>query len=244
MTAIFLGTPAFPRAARQALADTQLRRNLAHATTTIRDKRARAVGELDDWEALRLAGAAIKERTLRHLDGYLEQFERAVTAAGGQVHWAGDAAEANRIVIDLVRAAGVGSGAGGRATGADEVVKVKSMVTAEIGLNDALAAAGITAVETDLAELIIQLAGDRPSHILAPAIHLNRAEIREIFLREMADAPAGLTDQPWALAAARPARTCGAGSSRRRWGSPGRTSRSPTAAPWWWSSQRATAGCA
>ncbi len=195
MTAIFMGTPAFPQAARHALADTQLRRNLAHATATIRDKRARVVGELDDWEALRLAGAAIKDRTLRHLDGYLEQFERAVTAAGGQVHWADDAAEANRIVVDLVRAAGVDGSV-------DEVVKVKSMVTAEIGLNDALAAAGIAAVETDLAELIIQLAGDLPSHILVPAIHRNRAEIREIFLREMADAPADLSDEPRALAAA------------------------------------------
>ena len=91
------------------------------------------------------------------------------------MHWARDAAEANRIVTDLVRA-----------TGADEVVKVKSMATQEIGLNEALAEAGIAAWETDLAELIVQLGHDKPSHILVPAIHRNRTEIRDIFLREMA----------------------------------------------------------
>jgi L-lactate dehydrogenase complex protein LldF len=107
------------------------------------------------------------------------------------VHWARDADEANRIVADLVRA-----------TGAGEVVKVKSMATQEIGLNDALAAAGITAVETDLAELIVQLGHDKPSHILVPAIHRNRAEIREIFLREMPGVDPALTDDPAALAEA------------------------------------------
>ncbi|GAA3126734.1 LutB/LldF family L-lactate oxidation iron-sulfur protein [Planomonospora alba] len=195
MSATFLGMPAFPAAARRALSDTQLRRNLAHATRTIRSKRAAVVGELPDWEELREAGRAIKERTLRHLDAYLLQLEEKVTAAGGRVHWARDAAEAGRIVVDLVRA-----------TGEREVVKVKSMVTQEIGLNEALAEAGIAAYETDLAELIVQLGDDLPSHILVPAIHRNRAEIREIFLRNMAaygvPAPAGLTDEPAALAAA------------------------------------------
>jgi L-lactate dehydrogenase complex protein LldF len=104
------------------------------------------------------------------------------------VHWARDAVEANRIVVDLVRGAGVA-----------EVVKVKSIVTDEIGLNDALADAGVHAYETDLAELIVQLGHDRPSHILVPAIHRNRAEIRDIFLREMPDVDPGLTDTPAAL---------------------------------------------
>ncbi len=183
--------PPFPVAAATAVADSQLRRNLAHATRTIREKRAGAVAELTDWEALRAAAKAIKDHTLAHLDTYLLRLEDSVTKAGGHVHWAQDAAEANAIVTDLVRAAG-----------ADQVVKVKSMVTQEIGLNEALAAEGIAAVETDLAELIVQLAHDRPSHILVPAIHKNRAEIREIFRREMPDAPAGLTDDPAALAAA------------------------------------------
>ena len=107
------------------------------------------------------------------------------------MHWAEDAAEANAIVASLVRAAG-----------ADQVVKVKSIATDETGLNEALAADGITALETDLAELIIQLGHDRSSHILVPAIHRNRSEIREIFLREMPDAPRDLTDNPPELAAA------------------------------------------
>jgi L-lactate dehydrogenase complex protein LldF len=189
------GRRPFPEAARAALGDAQLRRNLAKATGTIRAKRAQVVGELPDWAELRAAGAALKDQVLANLDGYLVQLEEQVTARGGVVHWAGDATEANRIVADLVSAAG-----------ASEVVKVKSMATQEIGLNEALAAAGIAAWETDLAELIVQLGHDSPSHILVPAIHRNRAEIREIFLREMGGvglpAPPDLTDEPRALAEA------------------------------------------
>ncbi|MFE0650873.1 LutB/LldF family L-lactate oxidation iron-sulfur protein [Streptomyces sp. NPDC059534] len=191
----FLGMPAFPEAARDAVRDERLRGNLRHATHTIRDKRARAVAELDDWDALRRAGKEIKDRTLRHLDTYLVRLEEAVTAAGGTVHWAADADEANRIVTDLVKA-----------TGETEVVKVKSMATQEIGLNEALEAEGIAAYETDLAELIVQLGDDRPSHILVPAIHRNRGEIRDIFRERMAGwgrpAPEGLGDTPAELAEA------------------------------------------
>ncbi|MEU6238961.1 lactate utilization protein B [Kitasatospora sp. NPDC047058] len=192
--------PAFPEAAARATRDANLRANLRHATHTIRDKRARAVAELADWPELRAAAKAVKDHTLRHLDHYLVRLEQAVTAAGGTVHWAADAAEANRIVTRLVLAADDG-GAETR-----EVVKVKSMATQEIGLNEALAEAGITAYETDLAELIVQLGDDRPSHILVPAIHRNRAEIREIFAERMAawgrPAPEGLTDSPAELAEA------------------------------------------
>ena len=187
----YLGMPPFPVAARAAVADSQLRANLTHATHTIRAKRAGAVAELTDWEQLRQAAKAIKDHTLAHLDTYLLRLEANVTRAGGHVHWAADADEANAIVAGLVRRAG-----------ADGVVKVKSMATQETGLNEALAADGIGALETDLAELIVQLGHDRPSHILVPAIHKNRAEIREIFRREMPGAPAGLTDDPSALAAA------------------------------------------
>jgi L-lactate dehydrogenase complex protein LldF len=191
----FAGTPPFPEAARTALADDQLRRNLRRATTTIRAKRARVVAERDDWEALRRAGAAIKDDVLERLPELLEQLEANVAAAGGTVHWARDAAEANTLIARLVRDAG-----------ATEVVKVKSMTTQEIELNAALAAAGIAAWETDLAELIVQLGHDLPSHILVPAIHRNRQEIRAIFLREMAaagrPAPDDLTDEPHALAEA------------------------------------------
>ncbi|MBS43618.1 MAG: (4Fe-4S)-binding protein [Nocardioides sp.] len=203
MTGTFVGMPAFPSAAREALADTQLRHNLAHATGVIRGKRSRLVEEVDadvagggaGWEELRLAGAAVKQRALDALASHLEQLEASLTAAGATVHWARDAAEANAVVASVAKA-----------HGADEVVKVKSMVTAEIGLNEALAEEGIAAWETDLAELIVQLGDDLPSHILVPAIHRNRAEIREIFLRKMAavgrPAPADLTDEPAVLAAA------------------------------------------
>jgi L-lactate dehydrogenase complex protein LldF len=207
MTAVDLGMPAlphaprgvghlrgdksFPDAAREALRDGQLRANLGHATTTIRGKRAAVVAEVPDWAQLRAAGKAIKATTMARLDEHLEELERQVTARGGTVHWARDANEANDIVTGLVQA-----------TGADEVVKVKSMATQEIGLNEALEAAGIAAHETDLAELIVQLGHDKPSHILVPAIHKNRAEIREIFLREMPGADPSLTDEPRQLAMA------------------------------------------
>jgi L-lactate dehydrogenase complex protein LldF len=185
------GTRSFPAAARDAVSDAQLRRNVGAATTTIQARRAQVVDELPDWAQLRAAGAAIKDDVLAHLDQYLVQLEREVTARGGTAHWARDAVEANRIAVDLVRGAG-----------ASEVVKVKSMATQEIGLNDALSSAGITPWETDLAELIVQLGHDTPSHILVPAIHRNRAEIREIFRREMPGVDPELTDSPAALAEA------------------------------------------
>lgn len=180
--------PKFEQNAPAALANTQLRRNMGKATQTIRAKRANVVGELPDWEELREAGRAIKAFTLEHLDEQLLQLEAAVQKAGGHVHWARDAAEANRIITELVQA-----------HAAREVIKIKSLTTDEIKLNAALADAGITAVETDLAELIIQLAGEHSSHILVPAIHKNRAEIREIFMRTLGVRE--LSDQPKELAA-------------------------------------------
>ena len=178
----------FPEAAARALGDSQLRRNIGKATSTIRAKRAAVVGELDDWETLRDAGAAIKARALATLPEQLERLEAAVAAAGGVVHWARDAAEANAIVAGIARDHAF-----------DEVIKVKSMATDEIGLNAALAAQGVRAVETDLAELIVQLSGDRPSHILVPAIHRNREEIRALFARTIGD---GDSSEPAALAEA------------------------------------------
>jgi L-lactate dehydrogenase complex protein LldF len=165
----------FPAAARTALADTQLRRNLGKATTTIREKRERVVREVPDWDALREAGAAIKARALATLPEQLERLEASVTRAGGTVHWARDGAEANAIV------AGIAHGHGAR-----QVIKVKSIASDEIGLNEALAAEGVEAIETDLAELINQLGHDWSSHILVPAIHRNRAEIRTLFERTIA----------------------------------------------------------
>ena len=181
----------FPSAARRGLGNSQLRRNLKHATSTIRGKRLAVTGELPDWEELREAGSAIKTAVMARLPELLEAFEANVTARGGVVHWAQDADEANRIIHDLVKAEGV-----------DEVVKVKSMATQEIGMNEYLEERGIAAFETDLAELIVQLGHDKPSHILVPAIHKNRTEVRDIFLKEMPGVDPGLTDEPRLLAMA------------------------------------------
>jgi L-lactate dehydrogenase complex protein LldF len=181
--------PPFPQAARSALADTQLRHNLGHATHTIRAKRAAVVAEVPDWEGLREAGRALKERVLRHLDTHLIALEESVQRAGGVVHWARDAEECNRIVGDIIAS-----------HGADEVVKAKSLTTEETGLNEALEQRGIQAWETDLAQLIIQLGDDAPSHILVPAIHKNREQIRALFARTLPDAPPELSDDPRELA--------------------------------------------
>jgi L-lactate dehydrogenase complex protein LldF len=176
-------TPTFEESAKTSLADAQLRRNVGKATRTIREKRALAVGEMPDWEELREAGRALKSRVTRHLDEYLLQLEESVTRAGGHVHWARDAAEANHIIARIVKD-----------HDARDVVKVKSIATDETKLNEHLQREGIRAFETDLAELIIQLAGETSSHILVPAIHKNRAEIRELFLRELG--VAHLSDEP------------------------------------------------
>jgi L-lactate dehydrogenase complex protein LldF len=181
-------TPTFEASAKESLSDSQLRRNLGKATQTIRRKRASAVEEMPDWEGLREAGRALKERVVRHLDEYLLQLEEAVTRAGGQVHWARDGEEANRIISGIAKD-----------KGAEEVVKVKSIATDETKLNEHLEEEGIKAFETDLAELIIQLAGETSSHILVPAIHKNRAEIRELFMErlgahDLSDRPSDLTE--------------------------------------------------
>jgi L-lactate dehydrogenase complex protein LldF len=177
----------FPDAATEALKDSQLRRNVAHATNVIRNKRGAVVAEHPDWEGLRDAGAAIRDEALRNLDGYLIQFERECREAGGQVHWASDAEEANRIICEIVTR-----------HAASEVLKIKSMTTEEVELNHALSKIGVQAIETDLAELIVQLGRDRPSHIVVPALHKNRQQVRAIFEREMklinlGDSPEDLT---------------------------------------------------
>ncbi len=182
--------PTFPMAARTLMGDSQLRKNVRHATDVIQNKRGMVVGEMPDWQDLRETGKRLREHTMEHLDFYLEQFERNCIAAGGVVHWARDAEEARAIVVGLARAAD-----------AREVIKIKSMTTEEIFLNRALSEAGIQPFETDLAELIIQLGGDQPSHIVVPALHKNRQQIREIFEREMNLPELGHTPQALADAA-------------------------------------------
>src|SRR5215469_16258370 len=125
-------SPAFPVAAKSMLRDTQLRKNVRHATEVIQNKRARVVGEMPDWQQLRESGRQIRTHTMENLDFYLEEFERNCTKAGGVVHWARDGAEARQIIVGLVKE-----------SGSDEVIKIKSMTTEEIHLNPALEAAGI-----------------------------------------------------------------------------------------------------
>ena len=205
MTAIQLGMPKvvhygegnifeeipFPKYAKEELKNEQLRSNLRFVTHAIRNKRAKVTAEVPDWQDLRDTGESVKNYVLANLPELLEQFERNFTAAGGHVHWARNATEANQIALDLIREQGV-----------DEIIKIKSMATAETGLNEFLEENGINAIETDLAEEIVQLGHDRPSHILVPAIHRNRREIRDIFLREIEGINPDITDEPAELAEA------------------------------------------
>jgi L-lactate dehydrogenase complex protein LldF len=181
--------PPFPKAVMPVLRNPQLRKNVAHAIDVIQAKRARLVTEKADWQELRAAGAAIREHSLANLGTYLEQFEERCTAAGGMVHWASDAAEARRIILDILKQ-----------ENASEVIKIKTMTSAEIQLNPFLEAAGVKAYETDLAEIILQLGHEEPSHIVVPALHVNRSQVREIFARSMGIND--LSDEPKVLTAA------------------------------------------
>ncbi len=154
---------AFKDNARAAIADPQLRRALSHVKEGFIGKRAKAAARLPEFEALRDQARDIKNHTLEHLDLYLERYERKVIEAGGQVHWCPTAEDARQAVLDICRSAG-----------ARTVTKGKSMIAEEIALNDYLEANGITPVETDLGEYIIQLRHEPPSHIIAPAVHLTK----------------------------------------------------------------------
>ncbi len=179
----------FPQAALPMLRNPQLRKNVGHAIDVIQAKRAKVVGEKPDWQDLRAAASAIRAQALENLDAYLEQFEERCTAAGGTVHWAADAAEARQIILDLLRE-----------EKASEVIKIKTMTSAEIQLNPFLEAGGVKVFETDLAEIILQLGEDEPSHIVVPALHVNRSQVREIFARRMG--LENLSEDPQALTAA------------------------------------------
>ncbi len=165
-------SPQFKQNAHQALGNPQLQTALEHVRGAFIDKRTRAVEALPEFEALRDSARDIKAHTLQHLDLYIEAFERQVTEAGGHVHFARDAAEATKVVIDICKA-----------RGAKTVTKGKSMISEEIGLNAAIEAAGIRPIETDLGEYIVQLRGEVPSHIIAPAVHLTRDQIEADFRR-------------------------------------------------------------
>ncbi len=184
----------FPEAAHVALGDAQLRANVRNATNIIQARRNIRTAELPDWEELRTSAHAIKTHTLNYLDFYLEQFEENVTRAGGHVHWAADADEANQIIGHII-ADRAGS----------EVIKVKTMTSNEIRLNLYLEQHGVTPHETDLADLIVQLGNQDPSHIVVPALHINRTQIRDIFRDKLPLHELGidhLTDNPPQLAEA------------------------------------------
>jgi len=160
----------FPANTREALANAPLQKTLERIKLGFQLFRMAAMQELPELESLRTALAAAKDRALAHLPHYLEQFEKNVIANGGQVHWARSASEAIAIVSRIAREAGV-----------KRIVKSKSMLTEEIGLNAPLIRDGFEVVETDLGEYIIQLRDEPPSHIIAPAFHLSRADVTQSF---------------------------------------------------------------
>ena len=165
-------TRQFVPASQAAIHDDQLRQALRRAGSGFDGARREAMAEVTPavWESWRRQARAIKEHTIANLDYYLAMLERNVTAAGGQVHFAADAAQANAIVAQIARAGGV-----------RVVAKSKSMVSEELGLNAVLEAQGIAVFETDLGEYIIQLAGETPSHLVAPALHKTRAQVARLF---------------------------------------------------------------
>ncbi len=189
----------FPDAARKELAEkpsseapfahSQTRRNVRNATDIIQAKRNAVVAELPEWQDLRTAGAAIRAHTLEHLDHYLLEFEANCTRNGGHVHWAADAAEARKLVLEILAP-----------HAPREILKIKTMTSEEIGLNAFLEEHGIHPLETDLAELIVQMGKDRPSHFVVPALHKSRGQIRDLFARAMQQPH--LSDAPEALTAA------------------------------------------
>ena len=160
----------FKRKSSMQLDNAHFQKNMRRFGRGFAEKRAAAVAQLDIFEALRDAGKDIRNRSLENLDAYLLKFEEAAMARGTIVHWAETAEDVNRIVIEIAQANGV-----------KKIVKSKSMVSEESGLNHALEAVGIQAIETDLGEYIVQLAKEPPSHLIAPAIHKSKEDVAELF---------------------------------------------------------------
>ncbi|MDW6025158.1 LutB/LldF family L-lactate oxidation iron-sulfur protein [Mesorhizobium sp. BAC0120] len=172
-------SPAFKQNAREALHDAQLQKALGNVRSGFIEKRQKAADALPEFESLRDSARDIKDHALKHLDLYLEAYESKVTESGGRVHWAETAEDARNIVLEICRSADARS-----------VTKGKSMITEEIGLNEFLKVKGIHPVETDLGEYIIQLRNEHPSHIIAPAVHLNKDQVEADFRRVHTDFPA------------------------------------------------------
>ncbi len=172
-------TPRFKQNSKDALANVNIQAALSAARTGFVDKRAKATKTVPEFDALRDAARDLKNHVLGHLDLYLEEYEKNVLAAGGHVHWAETAEDCRAIVLDICRKAG-----------AKTVNKGKTMISEECGINDHLAENGIKPVETDLGEYIIQLRGETPSHIIAPAVHVTVPEVRDDFRKHHTHLPA------------------------------------------------------
>ena len=179
-------THAFPENARKALSDERLQKVLAIAPAGFVNRRKQAADRLPEFEALRDQGRDLKNHVLANLDTYLEAFESKVTEQGGHVHWCRTDQEARDAILDICRKAG-----------AKTVTKGKSMISEEIGINDHLEANGLTPIETDLGEYIIQLRREPPSHIIAPAFHLSKTDVEGTFRQAHTDLPADrVLDEP------------------------------------------------
>ena len=165
-----IDTLRFAEKSRAALADPELRRAMETMQANFSGARGAAVAGLPEFDALRDRARAVKDRTLAHLDHYLEAWESAAAAAGVRVHWARDGAEARETIARLCRE-----------SGARRIAKAKSMIGEEIGLNPHLEAAGFEVVETDLGEYILQLADEPPSHIIGPAVHKTVEQVSDLF---------------------------------------------------------------
>jgi L-lactate dehydrogenase complex protein LldF len=164
----------FLDAAQQALLDPPLQAALIRLTGTLMAANRRGYAALPDSDKLRDHAKHIKEHTLAHLDQYLEQLESSIQKLGGHVHWADTAEDAQRIIVDIARQ-----------TGSQRIVKSKSMTSEEVHLNPALEAAGLEVTETDYGEFIIQLTGERPSHMVAPAVHHTRESIARVLTENL-----------------------------------------------------------
>ncbi|MCZ6730185.1 MAG: LutB/LldF family L-lactate oxidation iron-sulfur protein [SAR324 cluster bacterium] len=166
----------FKRDVAREVHNTTQRKNLKHVTGLIRERRNAAFAAIEDGEGLREIGKAIKQESLSRLPELLEQLESNLTRKGIQVHWAETTDQANQIVLEICRRRGI-----------TQVIKGKSMVSEEMELNPFLAGHGIEAIEADLGEFIVQLAEKPPSHIIAPAIHLNKEQIAELFEEKLGE---------------------------------------------------------
>ena len=172
-------SPQFKENAHKALQDSSLQTAMGHVRSSFIERRAKSAAALPEFEALRDSARDIKAHTLKHLDLYIEAYEKKLTEAGGTLHFARDADEARRTVLDICRA-----------HGARTVTKGKSMISEEIELNQAISAAGLEPIETDLGEYIVQIRGETPSHIIAPAVHLTRDQVEADFRRAHRHLPA------------------------------------------------------